>query len=130
MNNVAKGLWRKELPYTMDMLDFVLRPQLKRLLEWKIGMENNFSVSAGKSGKYMNKYLTKEKYRQFLATYAIAEVEAVWNAVFEMCDLFQSTAVELSKKYKFVYNFEQAENSLRFLQHVKQLPADAKEIYP
>ena len=130
MNNVAKGLWRKEIPYTMDMLDFVLRPQLKRLLEWKIGMENNFSVSAGKSGKYMNKYLTKEKYRQFLATYAIAEVEAVWNAVFEMCDLFQSTAVELSKKYKFVYNFEQAENSLQFLQHVKQLPADAKEIYP
>ena len=130
MNNVAKGLWRKERPYTMDMLDFVLRPQLKRLLEWKIGMENNFSVSAGKSGKYMNKYLTKEKYRQFLATYAIAEVEAVWNAVFEMCDLFQSTAVELSKKYKFVYNFEQAENSLQFLQHVKQLPADAKEIYP
>ena len=130
MNNVAKGLWRKELPYTMDMLDFVLRPQLKRLLEWKIGMENNFSVSAGKSGKYMNKYLTKEKYRQFLATYAIAEVEAVWNAVFEMCDLFQSTAVELSKKYKFVYNFEQAENSLQFLQHVRKLPADAKEIYP
>lgn len=130
LNNVAKGLWRNELPYAMDMINFVLRPHLKRLLEWEIGIENNFSVSAGKSGKYMKKYLTEEKYGQFLATYSTAEIESIWNSVFEMCDLFQSIAVELSKKQKFVYDFEQAENSLSFLQHVRKLPANAKEIYP
>ena len=130
LNNVAKGLWRNELPYAMDVINFVLRPHLKRLLEWKIGIENNFSVSAGKSGKYMKKYLTEEKYEQFLATYSIAEIESIWNSIFGMCDLFQSTAVELSKKQKFVYDFEQAENSLSFLQHVRKLPASAKEIYP
>ena len=130
LNNVAKGLWRNELPYAMDVINFVLRPHLKRLLEWKMGIENNFSVSAGKSGKYFKKYLPKETYRQFLATYSIAEIESIWNSVFEMCDLFQSTAVELSKKQKFVYDFEQAENSLSFLHHVRNLPANAKEIYP
>lgn len=130
LNNVAKGLWRNELPYAMDMINFVLRPHLKRLLEWKMGIENNFSVSAGKSCKYFKKYLQEETYRQFLATYSIAEIESIWNSVFEMCDLFQSTAVELSKKQKFVYDFEQAENSLHFLQHVRKLPANAKEIYP
>ena len=130
LNNVAKGLWRNELPYAMDMINFVLRPHLKRLLEWKMGIENNFSVSAGKSCKYFKKYLQEETYRQFLATYSIAEIESIWNSVFEMCDLFQSTAVELSKKQKFVYDFEQAENSLSFLHHVRKLPANAKEIYP
>ena len=130
LNNVAKGLWRNELPYAMDVINFVLRPHLKRLLEWKMGIENNFSVSAGKSGKYFKKYLPEETYRQFLATYSIAEIESIWNSVFEMCDLFQSTAVELSKKQKFVYDFEQAENSLSFLHHVRKLPANAKEIYP
>lgn len=130
LNNVAKGLWRNELPYVMDMINFVLRPQLKRLLEWKIGVENNFSVNVGKSGKYMGRYLSEKEYGQFLATYSIAENESIWDSVFAMCDLFQSTAVELSKKMKFVYDFEQAENSLGFLQHVKGLPADAKEIYP
>lgn len=130
LNNVAKGLWRNELPYAMDVINFVLRPHLKRLLEWKMGIENNFSVSAGKSCKYFKKYLQEETYRQFLATYSIAEIESIWNSVFEMCDLFQSTAVELSKKQKFVYDFEQAENSLSFLHHVKKLPANAKEIYP
>lgn len=130
LNNVAKGLWRNELPYAMDVIDFVLRPQLKRLLEWEIGIENTFSVSAGKSGKYFKKYLSEEKYGQFLATYSIAEIESIWNSVFEMCDLFQSTAVELSKKQKFAYDFEQAENSLSFLRHVRKLPDNAKEIYP
>lgn len=48
----------------------------------------------------------------------------------EHLELFQDTAVELSKKQNFVYDFEQAENSLNFLQHVRKLPANAKEIYP
>lgn len=130
LNNVAKGLWRNELPYALDMINFTLRPQLRRLLEWKIGIENNFSVSAGKSGKYLKRYLTEETYGQYLTTYSIAKIESIWNSVFGMCDLFQSTAVELSQKQKFVYDFEQAENSLRFLHHVRKLPADAKEIYP
>lgn len=129
LNNVAKGLWRNELPYAMDSINFVLRPQLKRLLEWKIGAENNFSVNVGKSGKYMKKYLSEKEYRQFLATYSIAESELIWNSVFEMCDLFQNIAVELSKKQDFTYDFKQAENSLNFLQHIRKLPADAKEIY-
>ena len=130
LNNVAKGLWRDELPYALDMINFAVRPQLKRLLEWKIGIENGFTINVGKSGKYMKKYLSEKKYCQFLATYSIAEIELIWNSVFEMCDLFQGTAAELSKRKRFVYDFEQAQNSLSFLQHVRKLPADAKEIYP
>ena len=130
LNNVAKGLWRDELPYALDMINFAVRPQLKRLLEWKIGIENDYSVNVGKSGKYMKKYLSEKEYQQFLATYSIAEMESIWNSVFEMCDLFQGTAAELSKRKKYVYDFEQAKNSLSFLQHVRKLPANAKEIYP
>lgn len=114
----------------LDMINFTLRPQLKRLLEWKIGIEKKFSVSVGKFRKYLKKYLTEEKYGQYLTTYSIAEIESIWNSVFDMCDLFQSTAVELCQKQNFVYDFKQAENSLRFLRHVRKLPADAKEIYP
>lgn len=72
----------------MDVINFVLRPHLKRLLEWEIGIEHNFSVSAGKSSKYFKKYLPEDKYRQFLATYSIAEIESIWNSVFGMCGLF------------------------------------------
>lgn len=93
-------------------------------------MEHNFSVSVGKSGKYFKKYLSEDKYRPFLVTYSIAEIESIWNSVFGMCNLFQCTAVEFRKKQNFSYDFEQAKNSLNFLQHVRKLPVNAKEIYP
>ena len=127
-NNAAKGLWRKEIPFAMDVLNYVLRPQLIRLLEWKIGYEHDFSVSTGKSGKYMEKYLPKEKYVQFLKTYPAGSVEAIWDAVFEMCDIFESTAIELSGNMDFTYDAVKAGNCLSFLKHVRQLPEDAEEV--
>jgi len=32
LNNVAKGLWREEIAYVMDMLDCVIRLELKNML--------------------------------------------------------------------------------------------------
>ncbi len=128
-NNVAKGLWRKEIPFAMDVLNYVLRLHLLRLLDWEIGYEHDFSISTGKSGKYIEKYLPKEKYAQFLKTYPVGNVEAVWDAVFEMCDLFQGTAVELSTNMNFSYDYVKAKNCLSFLEHVRQLPADAEGVY-
>lgn len=129
LNNVAKGLWREELPYVMDMIDMVVRPQLKKLLEWKIGSEHDFKISAGKFGKYMSRYLSESNYKRFLSTYAKADTKAVWEAVFHMCDLFQETAVKLARVLGFEYNLKEAENSRRFLEDVRILPKDAAEVY-
>mgnify|MGYP003296660456 CR=1 FL=1 len=128
-NNVAKGLWRKEIPYTMDVLNYVLRPQLLRMLNWKIGYEYDFSISTGKSGKYIEKYLPKEDYSKFLKTYPVGDVEAIWDAVFEMCDLFQSTAEELSGNMGFSYDYVKAKNCRDFLEHIRQLPMDAESVF-
>lgn len=129
LNNVAKGLWRKEPLYALDMIDFVLRPQLMMALEWKIGGEYGYSVSVGKSGKYMKKYLSEQEYEKLLRTYSNAGIESIWDSAFEMCELFHSTALEIHKKEALNYDLEQAENSLSFLKHVKCLPSDAAEIY-
>ena len=43
LNNVAKGLWREEIPYVQDMLNFVVRKQLEKMLSWKVGIMMNFS---------------------------------------------------------------------------------------
>lgn len=47
LDNVAKGLWREEIPYVQDMLNFHVRKQLEKMLSWKIGIETDFSVSVG-----------------------------------------------------------------------------------
>ncbi len=130
LNNAAKGLWRREVPYVMDMLNFVIRPQLLHLLEWKIGFATNFTVSIGKSGKYMYRWLNNDVWDTFLQTYPKGEVNEIWNSVFIMCDLFNGIAEELAGIMKVEYNETESKNSLEFLRHVSQLPADAKEIYP
>ena len=129
LNNVAKGLWREEIPYVMDMINYCIRPQLIRLMEWKIGFDTNFTVSVGKSGKYMYRWLEKDIWNNFLETYPSGRVKDIWNAVFIMCSLFNDIAKEVSCKMNITYNEVEANNSLKFLKDVYVLPKDAKEIY-
>lgn len=129
LNNIAKGLWRDEIPYVMDMINLVSRPQLIQLLNWKIGFETNFSVSTGKSSKYMKNYLTQTEYNRFLKTFSSAEAESIWVSVFEMCDLFQFAAEQVSNLANFSLDRTLTENSLSYLKHIHMLPHDAKEVY-
>lgn len=129
LNNVAKGMWRLEIPYVMDMLNYCLRPQLLKLLEWKIGIQTNFTVSIGKSGKYMKRWLSENQYQRYLNTYSSVGQEELWSAIMTMCDLVDEIAVEVAEKLKFIYNQAEAENSRDYLLHVKHLPKDAAELY-
>lgn len=128
LNNVAKGLWREEIPYVQDMVNLVVRKELTRLLAWKIGCENNFRVSIGKSGKYMYRFLTKAEWQQYLSTYFGANTEEAWEAVMEMCSLFEQTAKFLGMQMNYHYNAEEGKNSRGFLERVRSLPKDAAEI--
>lgn len=47
LGNVAKGLWREEVTYAQDVLNFVVRKQLERMLSWKVGIITDYSVSVG-----------------------------------------------------------------------------------
>ena len=129
LNNVAKGLWREEIPYVQQMLRDACQPQLVKLLDWKIGFETGFCVSTGKASKYMKMYLADDLWERFLKTYSSGNLEEIWDSVIVMCDLFQEAAWELEEKWGFVYNREEAEASYGFLKHVRTLPKDAKEIY-
>lgn len=128
LNNVAKGLWREEIPYVQDMINFVVRKELETMLSWKIGIQTNFSVSVGKSGKYMHQWLTKKEWEIYLKTYSSAEISSIWQSVEVMCSLFQETAIWVAEQLGYVFNKTEAENSMYFLKVVKDLPKDASEI--
>lgn len=129
MNNVAKGLWREELPYVMEQLNMVIRPMLFKVLAWKAGKDHNFSVSVGKGGKYLKNYVPEAVYERYMRTYPAGEKEAIQKSVFEMCSLFETTAREVAQALGFSYHEEEERNSRAYLEHVCQLPKDAKEIY-
>ena len=128
-NNIAKGLWREEIPYVQDMANFIVRKQLEKMLSWKIGIITRFSVSVGKSAKYMNKWLDKSDWESYLATYFISNIVEIWESVMIMCDLFENTAIFVGKELGYEYNSLEGRKAKEFLKHVRQLSKDASEIY-
>lgn len=125
LNNAAKGLWRREVPYVQDMINYHIRPQLVKLLEWETGTLTDFKVSCGKSGKYLYRWLPAEWWERFLQTYSGGRVEEIWNAVFVMCDLFDEAARDVGQKLGYPYHEEEARNGRKHLEHVYGLPEDA-----
>ena len=128
-NNLAKGLWRKEIPYVQDMTNFCVQKQLEKMLGFKIGLLTNFSVSIGNSGKYMYRWLTETEWQTYLATYFGSNPEEAFKAIMTMCDLFEETALFVGSKLGYTYNLKEAKAARDFLEHVYNLPSDATEIY-
>ena len=128
-NNIAKGLWREEIPYIQDMANFIVRKQLERMLSWKVGIITEFSVSVGKSAKYMYKWLDESEWKSYLATYSSSNIEDIWESVVKMCDLFKNTAIFVGKELGYEYNSLEGRKAMEFLKHVRQLSKDASEIY-
>lgn len=122
LNNVAKGLWRRELPYAHAMFYDVVHPQLVKLLNWKIGYDTDFTVSTGKASKYMYKWLPGEVWERFLQTYGGGTAEDMWNSVFIACDLFNEMAGEMERCYGFSYDRQEADASYGYLRHVREMP--------
>lgn len=128
LNNVAKGLWRKEELYAIDMINEVIRPQLIRLISWNIALNHNFKINLGKSYKKIKNHISEEKYTELLSTYNLYTIENIWNSTFTMCDLFQEYALLLSEKLEYNYDYIESINSRKYLEHVQKLPENAKEI--
>lgn len=124
LDNVGKGLWREEIPYVQEMIHMHIRPQLLRVLAWKAGILHDFRCSIGKAGKYLYRFLSAEEWQQFLHTYAGYEVNDIWNATEEMCDLMDKTAQWVAEELHFRYNKEEADNCRRYLKYVRTLPKD------
>ena len=128
LNNVAKGLWREEIPYVQDMINYVVRKQLEKMLSWKVGIITDYSVSVGKSAKYMYKWLSEQEWKIYLKTYCGADVNDIWQSVEIMCSLFKETAAWVAEALQYPFNDKEAENCMKFLNAVKILPKDAEEI--
>lgn len=119
LNNVAKGIARDELSYTMEMLNDCVRSMLVLMLEWYVGVDYDFRVSVGKSGKYFKKYLPENVYTRFQATYPNADPVNMWKAAFEMLHLFGDVAREVAGKLDFTYNETEEKGIENYMMQVR-----------
>lgn len=121
LNNVAKGIRRDELPYAMEMFNCYVRPMLKKMLEWYIGTLTDFSVSAGKMGKFYRKFLPPEIYSQYAKTYSDSDYRNFWRAVFTACDLFHTVALAVADYCSFEYQQSEEDGTLAYLKEMSEI---------
>ncbi len=129
LQNVAKGIWRDELPYAKQMFEYTTRDSLDQMVSWWIGTNHEFQVSTGKMGKYFKKYLPESYWEMYKETYSDGNYDNVWDSVFVTCELFRVLANNVAEYFKFTYPIEDDTKMTEYLKHVRNLPADAKEIY-
>jgi len=127
--NIAKGLWRRELPYAKFIYDRHVRDMLTLMLQWYIGVQRGFSVDSGKLGKYFEKCLEPKHWEAYVKTFPDAEYENIWQALFVMCDLFRETAMEVAHHFGYEYASDDDRRVTDYLQHVRKLPPDANGVY-
>lgn len=125
MPYVAKGLWRNEITYALDMLENIVRKMFMQIIEWQTGIETGFSVNFGKSGKNLKRYVDSETYEKIMATYPDAEAENIWKSVFLMTSIFDETAGKIAIHFGFTYNLIESLNVRNYLKDVKSLPRNS-----
>jgi len=117
---VAKGLWRNEITYAKFMLDEIVRAQLMKLLIWYIGMQTNFHRNPGKQGKYFQTFLSTTEWDSLLKTYADADIDHNWEALYTMAELFQTVALQVADRFHFSYPDEECLGVLEFLKNIQR----------
>jgi aminoglycoside 6-adenylyltransferase len=121
---VGKGLLRNEIIYAKETLETVVRPMLMKVLVWKVGIENNFGVSVGKSGKLLKSYLTENFYQKLLLTYSNFEIEENWKALFLMTEIFKETSDSIAEEFGFTVNKKEQQNTIAYLKELHDRQKD------
>lgn len=112
---VTKGLCRNELLYAIEHIN-LMKKQLLTMISWKVGIETSFSLSVGKSYKYLDKYVSKETWETLTRAYKNDTIDSVWDALILCCNLFQEIEDYVSKKL----GYKCPEYNKNVIEHMKK----------
>ncbi len=122
--NVAKGLWREELPYVKSMMDTVIRPDIIAVLSWYAGLHHPcpWQVNVGKFGKWLKRVLPKAIWEAYLKTYSGVDPAEIWEALLATGKLVREIGPELAEQLGYEYPLEDDRRVTEYLQKVRELP--------
>ncbi len=101
---VAKSLWRDELVFARFCLDQDMRLGVgRKMLEWRIELDHNWSVKPGVLGRGLKKLLPADIWEELEATYTGPDLEENWGALFRLAALFRRVATEVGQAMGYAY---------------------------
>lgn len=119
---VAKALWRGEVVFAKFALDYDAKfVALRRFLEWRIELDNDWSLRPGAYGRGLERRLPVDLRSQLEDTYVGADIEENWNALFRTTTLFRRVAREVGDALGYAYPGEVDEGVSAHLENVREL---------
>jgi aminoglycoside 6-adenylyltransferase len=117
---VAKHLWRDDLLPAKYNLDYAMKHvNLRRMLEWRMEMDHNWSVKTGAYGKGLKKRLDPQIWAGLEDTYVGADIDENWEAMFRTIDLFRSVAIEVGDHLGYSYPHDLHRRAVAYLTAVR-----------
>ncbi|MGC9356624.1 MAG: aminoglycoside 6-adenylyltransferase [Anaerolineae bacterium] len=119
---VAKALRRGELNYARRMLDGTIRyDKLQPLIEWYIAMNHEEPVNTGIYGRWFHEYLDPDTWADYERTFAGADFEDHWRALFATLDLVRKLGRALAREHGFDYPEETDRKVTAYMQWIREL---------
>lgn len=120
---VAKSLWRDELVFARWVLDEDIKNgELRRLLEWRLEIDHDWSVRPGVYGRGLKRLLPPDIWDELTQTYVGPEIEANWDALFRTTALFRRVAREVADALGFTYPQRMDDQVSAHLAAIRYLP--------
>ena len=124
---VAKCLWRDDLMAAKHILDNSLKQEhLRPMFEWHVEIDHQWSLKPGPYGRRLKQYLRPDLWTELEGTYAGAQLEANWEALFRTIELMRRVAREVGERLKYAYPQELDQRVVNYLDKVKQLDRTAQ----
>ncbi|HEX2945965.1 MAG TPA: aminoglycoside 6-adenylyltransferase [Clostridia bacterium] len=98
---VTKGLCRDEFYYARYIYEVPLAEMFMKMLNWKIGVKHEFSVSTGAHGKYLKRFLTAGEMSRVQGIFPSGRYEDIWDKLFLMYDYFDELETEVAYALDF-----------------------------
>ena len=126
---VAKHLWRDVLLPAKYNLDHMMKQyMLRKMIEWRIEVEHDWSLRPGAYGKGLKRLLNSKTWTTLESTYAGASIEDNWDALFRTSELFRVTAIAVADALDYPYPERLDSRVTRYLQDVRKKPRETAKL--
>lgn len=119
---VAKHICRDDLMPLKYCLDFMAKQNhLRRMLEWRVELNHNWSLKPGAYGKHLKKYVAPAIWSELESTYVGAGKDENWEALFKTINLCREVAIEIADHLSYSYPYSLDQRVVKYLDKIKGL---------
>lgn len=115
---VAKGIIRNELCYAKYFMDHHEIDLICKMLSWKIGTDNSYPVSLGKTYKYLKRYLSESEMNAFALLYSNGDFCEIREKLLYSIDYFKAISIYVAEKMNYNVDIDQMNKVKEYVENL------------